>query len=97
MAAPRSWSRNRSIAARLGAVIVIAVVTVAALPAVGVRALDADRAHQPPGLGVLTRGTLEAGMAHDTLRGDVPRILPAATGDSAASGGPSTRRSSRTR
>jgi methyl-accepting chemotaxis protein len=83
------WAKNRPIAAKLGAIIVVAVITVAVLLAVGVRALNADgeRAHQLQGLSALVRTTLEADMAHDAVRGDVLRILlDASKGAAAASG-----------
>ncbi|MEV6923106.1 methyl-accepting chemotaxis protein [Dactylosporangium sp. NPDC051485] len=89
MTALRRWSRNRPIATKLGAIIVVAVLTVAVLVMVGVRALnaDGDRAHQLQDLNRLTRTTLEADMAHDAVRADVLRILLAASRGAAAAGG----------
>ncbi|GAA3450666.1 hypothetical protein GCM10018962_24990 [Dactylosporangium matsuzakiense] len=74
--------RNLPIAAKLGTVIVLAVITVSVLLAIGVRALgaDGDRARQLQVLNGLTRTTLEADMAHDAVRGDVLRALLATTG-----------------
>ncbi|WP_433050874.1 methyl-accepting chemotaxis protein [Dactylosporangium sp. CS-033363] len=89
MAGLRRFARNLPIAAKLGAVIVLAVLTVGALLVVGVRALsaDGDRAHQLQRINGLTRSTLEADMAHDAVRGDVLRVLLAATQGTATADG----------
>jgi methyl-accepting chemotaxis protein len=77
MAALRGWLRNRPIAAKLGAIFVVSLLTVIALLTVGVGALSdgEDRARQLERVGLMTRETLEADMAHDAVRGDVLRIL----------------------
>ncbi|GAA3253316.1 methyl-accepting chemotaxis protein [Dactylosporangium siamense] len=81
MAALRGWVRNRPIVAKLGAIFIVSLLTVVALLLVGVRALSdgEERARQLEQVGQLTRQTLEADMAHDAIRGDVLRMLLAAS------------------
>jgi len=89
MAAFRAWSRNRPIPAKLGAIFVVALMTVLIVFTYGVRALtaDADRVEQLQQLNGLTRSALEADMAHDAVRGDVLRILLAASRSKVAASG----------
>jgi methyl-accepting chemotaxis protein len=80
------WFRNRSIAAKLAGVAVVALVTVLTLVGVGVHALvvAGDHAQYLETVTGQIRLELEADMAHDAIRGDVLRSLIA--GPDASSG-----------
>ncbi|GAA2579464.1 hypothetical protein GCM10010399_06520 [Dactylosporangium fulvum] len=86
MGALRGWSRNRSVAVKLGAIFAVALLTVVALVAFGARALfsGAERVRELEQLNQFTRTSLEADMAHDAIRGDVLRILLATSRGGAA-------------
>jgi methyl-accepting chemotaxis protein len=82
MSALRQWLGSWPVAAKLGAILAIALLTVAVFAFVGVTALNAQsrNAHSLERVNGMTRQALEADMAHDALRGDVLRVLLAASG-----------------
>ena len=88
MSSIRSWSRNRTIAVKLGAIFAVSVLTVVSLLLVGITALSAaaDRAEQLEQINGLTRSAMEADMAHDAIRGDVLRVLLATSNGTTSNG-----------
>src|SRR5688572_20986755 len=82
MSGLRSWLGNLPVAAKLGAILAIAVLTVGAFGFVGFTALNTQLADARAleRINGMTRRALEADMAHDALRGDVLRALVVANG-----------------
>jgi methyl-accepting chemotaxis protein len=70
-----SWWGNRPIAQKLGAIVVVSVITVGVLLGVGIEGLSSAGAEAKAldKLNAWTKRALEADMAHDAIRGDVLR------------------------
>jgi methyl-accepting chemotaxis protein len=81
-----SWFADRSVAVKLTALIVVALLAMIIVGGLGIDSLRmlAGQADDQQNLTALTRVTLEADMAHDAVRGDVQRVLLATAPGEAA-------------